>query len=127
MKTHTVVVSGGKKSYHFRVKQKSHSLIYYTGAYIIWAALAFFTYPVSWIAFLLSLFMTISYAHNIFEGSSTYILHIPEAKQYQIYKLDTIHFVGTSYDEAVLFAETNNLDPSTLEIVTSEAYQYTNA
>lgn len=127
MDTERKIITNSAKTFFLSAKKKPSDMFYNTIGYVLWAILSMLTYGASaWIAFVFSLWMTINYVFNIFGDSSTYQLNIPAAKTYNIYRMGETYFVGTSEDEALLFAEINNLDAKELETISTEAYQYPN-
>jgi len=127
MDTETKIITNKSKTFFLNAKKKPSDMFCSTIGYVLWAILSILTYGASsWIAFVFSLWMTLNYVFRIFRDSTVYELNIPAAKVYNVYRIGETYFVGTSEDEALLFAEMNDLDAKDLETVSTQAYLYPN-
>jgi hypothetical protein len=127
MDSETKIITNKAKTFFLSAKKKPSDIFYSTIGYALWAILAMLTYGASsWIAFVFSLWMTLNYVFQIFGDSTIYRLDIPAAKTYNVYRMGETYFVGTSEDEALLFAEINDLDVKELETISTQAYLYPN-
>lgn len=127
MDSETKKITNKSKTFFLNAKKKPSDMFYSTIGYVLWAILSILTYGASsWIAFVFSLWMTLNYVFQIFGDSTVYELNIPAAKVYNVYRIGETYFVGTSEDEALLFAEMNDLDAKELETVSTQAYLYPN-